>query len=132
MNKNSLANGAPRLALIVIGLAIASGPAIAQEVKEVIVEAPRAVVRKVERTNTGAPVEILTLTRRVSYADLDLSKSADAATLETRINDTAKDSCTQLDKMIPLLGRSDDGDCVKKAVDGAMVQAKAAIAAAQK
>jgi len=129
MNKNILARRTPRLALVAIGFAIAGGPVVAQQVSEIIVEAPRAVTQQVGRTPTGVPVELITLTRRVSYADLHLAQSADAATLEARINATAKEACKQLDTLYPLL--PSDPECVKKAVDGGMVQAKAAIAAAK-
>jgi len=128
MNTNILARQTLRLVLLAIGIAIAGGPVVAQEVSEITVVAPRPVTRVVGRTSSGVPVELVTLTRHVSYADLDLAKSADAAALEARVNDTAKEACKQLDTLYPL--RSSDPECFKKAVDGAMVQVKAAVAAA--
>ncbi|MDH3339590.1 MAG: hypothetical protein OEM76_17425, partial [Gammaproteobacteria bacterium] len=68
------------LALAATGLVIKTDPAIAQQaaedIEKIVVEAPM-VRRQAGQTNIGAKIEVIELRRRVSYADLDLSKYAD-------------------------------------------------------
>src|SRR5690606_35305438 len=88
-------------------LAICGTAAVAQEAEqvldEIIVEAPWRVEREVVgRSASGAPIEEITLTRRIDISDLDLSQTADVGELETRIDDIASDSCDRLAEMFPL------------------------------
>jgi UrcA family protein len=119
------------LALAATGLFIKTDPAIAQqtaeEMEEIVIEAP-IVHRQVGRTSSGAKIEVIELKRRVSYADLDLSKSADVTELNTRIETTAKESCEKLDDMFPFSGEEIQS-CTEKAVAGTEEQVQAAIAA---
>ncbi len=102
----------------------------AQLEEMIVIEAPRVVRQQVGRSpTTGAPVELISLSRRVSYADLDLQMHADVMELERRINDTAEEACMQLAELYPL-GDTDMPTCVRQAVAGAMEQAEEAIAAA--
>lgn len=137
MTTSVAASCSTQVVLTAFALAMISASAIAQqtETSEVKIEAARS-VQRVGTSTVGAPIEIVQLTRRVSYADLDLTTHRGALDLETRINDTAKAACKQLDTLYPLGTTEGSGkggkSCVKDAVDGAMVQAKASIAAAQK
>jgi len=99
---------------------------------QVNIEASRSVNRKtVGMTYTGIPIEELQLTRRVGYSDLDLASPSGAKELEKRIEQTAREACKQLDSLYPLeVWLTDRETCVKQAIDGAMAQAKTAIAAA--
>lgn len=126
------------LALAFTGLAYDSDPAAAQQAAEVVeeivvIEAPIE-RRRVGRSAIGAPIEIIELRRRVSFADLDLSKHADVTELETRIDNTAKESCEQLSDMFrtDLPSKEDVRRCTDQAVDGTKEQLQAAIAAASK
>ena len=105
----------------------------AEVIEEVVVIAAPIERRWTERGKYGGEVEVIELTRRVSYADLDLSKQADVTVLETRIETAAKDSCEKLSEMFPL-SPSDNAEirrCINKASDGTEEQVQAAIAAAQ-
>jgi UrcA family protein len=119
-----------QLALAVFGLAIAGGVAAAEPAVEVTVEAARPTTT-VERSYTGTPVEMITLTRHVSFADLDLTTHAGAVELEKRVNDSANAACTKLDTLYPLTAKQSPA-CTKTSTDKAMVQVRAAIAAAEK
>jgi UrcA family protein len=123
------------LALAATGLFVKTDPAIAQQgaepMEEIVVEAP-IVRRQVGRSAAGAKIEVIELRRRLSYADLDLSKDADVTELKTRIETTAKESCEQLSDMFPL-NPSDTSEihrCTNQAVNGAEEQVQTAIAAA--
>lgn len=111
---------------------LASGASAAEPLTEVIVEAPR-LARTIDRSRPlGAPIELASIRYRVSYADLDLATPAGARTLEERINEAARRACKEVEASlapneVPL---PNDPPCVKSAVDGAMKQARAAIAAA--
>jgi len=139
MNKTCLVCGTAFLALAGIGFVIPAGPAIAQQsnVKTeefIVVGAPIERSRVVGRSaTTGADIEEIELKRQVSYADLDLSMHADVMTLQTRIEDTAKESCKELSDMFPLnpSNSSEIATCTRKAVDSANEQLQAAIAAAK-
>ncbi len=118
-------------ALAAIGIISASELALAQTqtAAEITITGERS-SKIVGRSTIGAPIEELTLSRKVSFSDLDLTSSAGASELEKRVNETAKDLCAELDKLRPLepaTGR----DCVKKTSEPALAQAHAAITAAQ-
>ncbi len=123
------------LALIATGLVFKAGPAIAQQasevVEEVVVEAP-ITVRQFGRSNIGVEIELIELKRRVSYADLDLSKHADVIELETRVETISNESCGKLSAMYPLdpWGRQELQRCIKKSINSAEEQIQAAIVAA--
>lgn len=71
----------------------------------------------------GRPVS---LSRVVSYADLDLRSQRDQDVLRDRVNATARDICDQLGEDRPNhtnLGRS----CQTRAVDDAMIQVRSAV-----
>jgi len=67
------------------------------------------------------------------YANIDISTSSGAQVLKQRIADAAKAACKEIDAAYPnrqpITG---DPPCEKSATDSAMVQANAAIAAAEK
>jgi len=99
--------------LAAAGVAVASVSAFAQEAsapkpltETIVVTAPYVVQEKaaVDRAKAGsphAPVLAVTMERNVSYSDLDLSKTADAAIFKKRINDAAIGVCKELDTRYP-------------------------------
>jgi UrcA family protein len=117
-------------------LALATSvPVAAQRVGDPIfqitVVAPRLIRQTVGHTNSGAKVELISLTRHVDYKDLDLKQQVSVAELETRVSEVAEEACAQLARVYP---SSDPRtpDCVKDAVQKAMEQVRAAVAAANK
>jgi UrcA family protein len=103
----------------------AGGIALAQSVPEITVDVMRVV--KAEPARPGSSYDVI-LKGHVSYADLDLSKSADVATLEKRINEEAQAICERIAKDYPD-STPKTAECAKNAAAKAMVQAKQAIAA---
>lgn len=74
----------------------------------------------------------VTLSREVSYADLDLSTRGGARELRQRIRFTARDVCEELnDRAYDPINRMDVGRCARDAYQGAMRQAHGAIADAR-
>jgi UrcA family protein len=67
------------------------------------------------------PVE-LSISRPVSFSDLDLSHEADYLELHARVRDTARDLCAELDARFPELrgDRDADRECVRTATRNAM------------
>jgi UrcA family protein len=118
--------------MLTAGSLLAAGGAIAQQKgdteEEVTVVAPRLVTRKTVRLPANAWIEEISLSRRVSYADLDLTLHTDVMELEKRIDDTAKEACGQLAELFP--GDPATQDCVRDAVASARAQKDAAVAAA--
>lgn len=102
------------LSLAVGGLVLASTPVFAQSVRELTVTG---------RYGTETP---RSLSRVVSYRDLNLASKAGADALKLRINDTAKDLCRELGEPQDAGGAA--GGCRQDAVDHAMPQVRAAIA----
>lgn len=127
-------------ALASAALVLSSTPAFSQhtssDTSEVRIEAARSVERIGRSSTTGAPIEIVQLTRRVNYSDLDLATQAGAHELEKRIKETSREACGQLDKLYPVGTSEGPGtkglNCVQDAIDGAMLQARTAIAAAER
>jgi UrcA family protein len=136
----NLVLGATCTATLLCLSAIADRTVFAQEgssapQEEITIVAPHLVQRKVVgRTAIGAPVEVISLPRPVSYADLDLTKPADADELRKRISETAKAACKQLDNMYPegnlFQAVPSDQNCVKTATREAMDIAEQVIAGA--
>ena len=131
MKRNPPVLATIQLALLAAASVTAGNLAFAQQgEEEVTIEAKRP-EKVVGRSYTGTPVEETTVTRKVRYADLDLTTHAGATELEKRVNDTAKAVCKQLDKVYPETV-SEGPTCIKKASKDAMVQASAAIETAAK
>ena len=90
----------------------------------------RARSRARRTPSTGAKIELIELKRRVSYADLDLSKHADVIELETRVETISKESCQKLFDMFLLDSATEMRRCIKKAIESTEEQVQAAIVAA--
>lgn len=114
--------------VLVGGLAAWSQPArVGDPIFEVTVVAPRLVRQELGRAPaTASPVELVALTRHVSYSDLDLALHANVLELERRIEATAREACEQLARLFPLSDPKTP-DCVAEAVAGARVQAQQAV-----
>ena len=113
----------------IAGLAL-SGVSVAQQLPEVIVEAPH--VEKTTQTGPmGRKIPAMSISYRVNYADLNLATHSGAVELEKRIKESATKACDQLRKLYP---ETIEGNppCVDGAVKAAMAQASKAIAAAEK
>jgi UrcA family protein len=93
---------------------------------QITIEASHQVHKKqVGMSYTGIPIEEVTLHRHVAYQDLKLNTSAGAAELDERIEATAQEACNQLKTLYPLdMAETDNRQCVRDAVQGAMQQAK--------
>ncbi len=115
-------------ALVVACSLVPVGFAAAQKLPEITVDVMRAV--KADATSPTSAIDV-TLTGHVSYSDLDLTKSADVATLEKRIKEEATVICERIGKDYPD-STPKTADCAKQAADKAMVKARKAIAAAGK
>ena len=96
-------------------------------VREIVITSPKVVHERIGRSSNGAHEELISLSHRITYDDLDLSKTADLATLRNRVKDAAELGCQQLEKIYPL--SQHDPDCIKKAVGRAMPQIRAATGA---
>jgi UrcA family protein len=130
MKRNIIASDLVRLAVAAAAAAMVTTMAIAEQPEGVTVEAVRQ-ANVVGRTSSGVPIEQITLTRKVSFADLNLKTQAGAAELEKRVKDTAKSACDELDTLYPLTKSvAETATCVKKSTDDAMVMVRRAIAVA--
>ena len=93
--------------------------------EELIIRAPDVVRRPLPRSGPGAPTglrnpEIISLTRAVSYADLDLARPADVQEMQRRIGNTARDICQELQRRYPRQNSEfvySATDCVQKATN---------------
>jgi UrcA family protein len=122
-------------AVVAVVLAVAAGVGneAAAQLEDaagwITVIAPRAVRQQVGRTAGGAQLEIISLTRHVSYADLDLAMYAHVLELEKRVNEMAQTACEQLAALYPL-AETETPECVRQAAEGAMTQVRQVAAAA--
>jgi len=133
-------------ALICGALLAASAPGFAQPATSadtspanemVTVYAPFVVrhkpVKPMMSRTASTGLELVSVSRSVSFHDLDLSKPIDAATLENRVHRAAADACSELDKRFPrsiYLPVPEKQDCIGNAVSEAMVSVKQLIASA--
>jgi len=100
-----------------------------EPIGQVTVQAERPAEKIVGRSGIGAPVKLVELRHRVSYADLDLKSDSGADSLRKRVHEVARNLCADLDRMYP--PAETDGACKRKAEDAAAPQIEAAIAAAR-
>jgi UrcA family protein len=120
---------------LTLALAVASAAAVAQtkdQTPEITIQGNPAVTKTVERAYSGDPTDRYTFREAVSYANLDLSTASGAAELAKRVRETATKGCEELQQAAdPMSLLDDDSECVRGATAGAMLQVKAAIAAAK-
>jgi UrcA family protein len=119
---------------VLLGGVMAAGSAFAADVVEdvaneqVIIVAPYITHQTQNELTTGkrGVYDVNSLTKNVSYADLDLSKQSDDDILIQRINDTARSSCAELKHNIPDPPHApvySDQDCIQQAVGQATLVA---------
>lgn len=119
--------GAGYIAVTALGLVL-SGQVLAASADDIVIssKAPRQIW-------PSAKEQVMSLTRHVSYADLDLSTSSGAKQLEMRVSDAANSLCVELERRTTSFPNSTERlTCVKGAVADGMEHARAAIAAAEK
>lgn len=116
-------------ALLAVGLCIGTAVLADNELPTIKIEA--AVINKkvIATTDIGVPTEEVTITRRISYSDLDLTKYSGTTALKQRVKEAAQLACKQLDELYPL-EESESPRCVKEAIASADHQVEEAIAAA--
>lgn len=114
---------------LLLGLCLATSAFATGKLPSITVEAAvsKAVVG---RSTSGIPIELATLTRHVSYADLDLRTYMGVMELERRVRESAQMACTKLDALYPL-DEPQAPTCVGKAIADASRQVDFAIARAQ-
>ena len=119
-----------KLALLAVaaGCTLASQGVYAQAMEVVTVEAVREIT--VGKSPIGAPIKELTNRSRVSYADLDQTTAAGAATLGQRVKEAAASSCKEIRVDVPIDGWTIDR-CIKEATSDAMLQVDKAVADAK-
>jgi UrcA family protein len=123
-----------RLALLAGGFALAASTALAQDYgpggpESVIVNAPRPFAGS-ENTYLNGPLEKVSLSGSVSFADLDLRSAEGARELRHRVRDAAWNICGNLSAMYPVR-QAPGTSCYRSAVESGLVHADEAISDAR-
>jgi UrcA family protein len=110
-------------------------PPAYRTVEQMTIIAPGVHRRTVGRSDTGIPVEELSLSRVVDISDLDLSRQQDVDMMDYRVRMAALRACGALDReypqsLYPSYPSSDDG-CVTRATNEGIEQERQAVAAAE-
>ena len=105
-----------------------SGGAVAQETEEVTVRGPGIQATEVERSATGVPVVMFTVSYKVSYEDLDLTTAEGMAELTKRVEDAAKQGCREIGQAYRTAQPS-DWLCARHATREAMDEVRQLVAA---
>lgn len=114
------------LGILALSAASVAQPAAERPSEEITVVAPYLVQTREQKANIRTPVMYISIQRRVSYADLDLTNPADAAALKSRIGEAANAACKQFDTLYPpqaYVPLSNVKDCAKGASEQAMAVA---------
>jgi UrcA family protein len=136
---NTLLRRSALAAASVLALALATTPGSAQTSyggnptaqtpsEDVIITAPRY---HAKRSENGAPIDTVALSRDVSFSDLDLRTDRGAHLLRERVRHTAQALCQQLQTDYLVTG-DDSPPCYSTAVRDALDQADAAIRQARR
>jgi UrcA family protein len=109
-------------ALALVLATSASAQSYASPTEEVIVRAPQY---GPQRSEIGAPIENVSLSREVRFDDLDLRTAWGARALRDRVRETAMNLCQQLENQYVTM--DDNRPCYRTAYEDAMDQAETAI-----
>ena len=120
--------GAPLLLAAALGLNATAGAA--NQLAPVTLNATPVVSTVVGRTSLGAPITVMTVTRTVNYADLNLATRSGAAALVKRVKAAALAACRRLDAD-SLMERPETLACARKAESDALRQVRLAVAVAE-
>ena len=100
--------------------------------EEITITPPYVEHRPLGRSYSGIPIEELSLSRAVDYSDLNLSRWQDVQMLDYRVRQAAYAACGELNREYPESlypsYQSDDRDCVARATNEGMAQARWAVA----
>lgn len=113
------------------GLWLTASALAADELPTITIGAGVVTKTNIGTSSSGVPLEKVTVTHRVSYADLDLATEARAVELQKRVRETARAACRQLHELYPLEANDAQG-CVKMTLASATAQVDNAIAAARR
>jgi UrcA family protein len=118
------------ITLALLASAAFASQAFAQQIEGVDVEASRIVKERIGTTADNlTPINSVSLSYKVSYADLDLATSAGAKALEERVKAAALAACKEITRLYPDANPGDSA-CAKKAATAAMVKVRELVAAA--
>lgn len=117
-------SGALVIALSTAGAAVAQTPTEPQSLETITVVAPR-ITYSIRRAGSAVPqrIEVAEKTALVSYADLDLARTADLYTLESRVDEAAARVCGELAEQFPE-GEPSTAVCARRAADDAMAHVR--------
>ena len=115
-------------AIALLAAVAISGSAVGQETEEVTVRGPGIQSTEVERTATGVPVVMFTVSYKVSYEDLDLTTTDGMAELTKRIEDAAKLGCREIG-LAYRTAQPSDWSCAKHATKEAIAEVEQLVAA---
>jgi UrcA family protein len=122
---------ANRLALAVFATLTFSGAAVAQEPEDELIVSSSRSGGVAHRSSSGVSEQVISLSRRVKYADLNVGTYSGYQEIEARVRSTAKSLCDKLDQMYPTLD-VDTKTCVRSTVSKGMADVRAALVAAEK
>ena len=122
---------ANRLALAVFGTFAFSGAAFAQQPEGDFVVSSSRTGAVAHASVTGASDQVISISRRVSFADLNLATYSGSQEVEARVRSAAKTLCDKLDQMYPT-SLINVQACVGNAVSKGMADVRVAIATAEK
>lgn len=117
-------------AILAAGLCL-TAPAFADDLPTITIGAGVMTKANIGTSSSGIPLEEVTITHRVSYADLHLASHAGAAELKKRVAETARAACRQLDQLYPLEAKN-ARECTRTAIAKASAQVENAISGAKR
>ena len=107
------------------GLGVAQ--AASAEEDQVMVDGPYTIHQQAEWVGSGHMNEVkITVSQKVSFADLDLSRQADLNMLRNRVKAAARDNCLELERRFPSPTFSLDtsrNECIRNAARDGLTQA---------
>jgi UrcA family protein len=112
--------------LLAAGLCVTAA-ALADQLPTITIGAGVTSKSVIGHSELGIPLEQVSITYRVSYADLDLRTVVGAAELNKRVKEPAHAACKQLDDLYPLEEKNEP-QCARTAIAQASSQVEHAIA----
>ena len=118
------------LCMVLLMALAAASPAIAQtpsELETITVVAPRITYQVKRESGSVIPKEVTVAQQSavVTFADLDLTRTADLYTLQERVDAAAAKVCAELAQQFPE-GEPSTSTCARRATDDAMAQVQRA------
>lgn len=117
---------------LLLSTVAAAAQTIPAPTEEVVIYAPYVIKVTKSGMHPSAPVQTVSISRQVSYHDLDLAKDEDVGKLEGRVRLVANVVCKDIRQRYPETTIADQDECARIAAHNALTEVEAIVDAVRR